>query len=116
MIQDTLRTLTHEHFAELDDPHVERTRPHHLLDIVTIALLAVLSGAEGWVAMETYGKAKPEWLSRFLESPNGIPSHATFACVLARIDPQPLEQRFQSWIERLVFDDNDHGRLTSNRL
>ncbi|MEO1134542.1 MAG: ISAs1 family transposase, partial [Cyanobacteria bacterium J06639_1] len=102
MTQDTLKTLIHEHFGELDDPRVERTRAHHLLDIIAIALLAVLSGAEGWVAMETYGKAKQEWLSRFLELPNGIPSHDTFARVLARIDPQALEQRFQSWIDRLV--------------
>ena len=102
MTQDTLKTLIHEHFGGLDDPRVERTRAHHLLDIITIALLAVLSGAEGWVAMETYGKAKQEWLSRFLELPNGIPSHDTFARVLAHIDPQALEQRFQSWVARLV--------------
>lgn len=101
MTQDTLKALIHEHFGELDAPRVERTRAYHLLDIIAITLIAVFSGAEGWIAIET-AKAKHEWLSRFLELPNGIPSHDTFGRVLARIDPQTLEQRFPRWVERLV--------------
>lgn len=66
-----------QHFASLSDPRVERTKQHLLLDIIVIAILAVISGADGWVAIETYGQSKQEWLSTFLSLPNGIPSHDT---------------------------------------
>jgi hypothetical protein len=51
-----------EHFAEIDDPRIERTKRHKLTDILTIAILAVICGAEGWVGMENFGKAKHQWL------------------------------------------------------
>jgi H+/Cl- antiporter ClcA len=72
-----------EHFAEIDDPRIERTKRHKLIDILTIAILAVICGAEGWVAMESFGKAKHQWLKKILELPNGIPSDDTFARVFA---------------------------------
>lgn len=50
------------HFADLSDPRVERTKRHRLLDIVVIALCAVISGADNWVDIEGYGKAKETWL------------------------------------------------------
>ena len=53
-----------EHFAEIDDPRIERTKRHKLIDILTIAILAVICGAEGWVAMESFGKAKHQWLKK----------------------------------------------------
>jgi len=59
--------------------------------------LAILCGADGWVAIETYGKAKEEWLKTFLELPNGIPSHDTFGRVFRQLDPEILEKNFQSW-------------------
>nr|WP_199247906.1 ISAs1 family transposase [[Phormidium] sp. ETS-05] len=72
------------------------------MDIIAIALLAVLAGAEGWDAIETYGKAKPAWLSTFLELPQGIPSHDTFRQVFARLDPEQLELSFRDWVGTLV--------------
>lgn len=72
------------------------------MDIIAIALLAVLAGAEGWDAIETYGKAKPAWLSTFLELPQGIPSHDTFRRVFARLDPEQLELSFRDWVGTLV--------------
>ena len=66
-----------EHFVEIDDPRIERTKRHKLIDILTIAILAVICGAEGWVAMESFGKAKHQWLKKILELPNGIPSQDT---------------------------------------
>jgi len=60
------------------DPRVERTRLHQLSDILTIAILAVLSGGNGWEDMEIYGVSKQAWLSSFLALPNGIPSADTF--------------------------------------
>ena len=64
-----------DHFKDLEDKRVERTKRHKLIDIVTIAICAVICGADSWVLMETYGKKKKEWLKQFLDLANGIPSH-----------------------------------------
>jgi DDE_Tnp_1-associated len=66
-----------EYFTELKDPRVERTRYHLLTDIITIAILAVIAGAQGWEDIEEYGINKKEWLQTFLELPFGIPSPDT---------------------------------------
>jgi hypothetical protein len=67
-----------EHFAHLDDPRVERTRLHQLLDIVVIAICAVIAGAESWDDIALFGEAKRAWFATFLGLPNGIPSHVHF--------------------------------------
>jgi predicted transposase YbfD/YdcC len=90
-----------DHFAEIEDPRVERTRQHKLIDIITIAICAVICGAEGWTDIETYGLTKYEWLKQFLELPNGIPSHDTFARVFARLNPQQFHQCFLNWIKSI---------------
>jgi len=74
-------------FASLQDPRVERTRLHQLSDILTIAILAVLSGGNGWEDMEIYGVSKQAWLSSFLALPNGIPS-ADIASVSAESETE----------------------------
>ncbi len=91
-----------QHNACLEDPRIERTKQHLLLDMIVIAILAVISGADGWVAIETYGQSKQEWLSTFLSLPNGIPSHDTFARLFARIEPQAFEQCFRNWISSIT--------------
>ena len=100
--RETLQSCLEEYFGQIPDPRVERTRAHQLLDIIAIALFAVLSGADGWVAIETYGNAKRSWLESFLALPNGIPSHDTFARVFARLDPKAFETSFQQWVRALV--------------
>ena len=82
------------HFEILRAPRIERSKEHLLIDIVAITILAVISGAEGWVAIEIYGKAKYECLKGFLELSNGIPSHDTFSRVFARIEPQKFQDSF----------------------
>lgn len=67
-----------EHFADLEDPRVDRTKLHQLIDIMIIAICAVICGADTWVAVEEFGNAKIDWFRTFLELPNGIPSHDTF--------------------------------------
>ena len=76
-----------DYFAGLEDPRIDRTKQHQLIDVITIAICAVICGADSWVAIETYGQAKQEWLRRFLALPNGIPSHDTFARIFALISP-----------------------------
>ena len=83
-----------DHFCEIDDPRVERTKQHKLIDIITIAICAVICGADSWVGIETYGRAKYEWLKQFLELPNGIPSGDTFCRVFSRLDPKEFRALF----------------------
>ena len=85
-------------FADLTDPRTDHTLHHKLIDIVTIAILAVICGAEGWTDIEAFGNAKESWLRKFLELPNGIPSHDTFRLVFIRLDAQEFEQCFINWV------------------
>ena len=89
----------HEYFATVTDPRVERTKLHLLMDILVMAICAVICGADTWVEMEAYGRAKEKWLRQFLPLPNGIPSHDTFARVLARLKPEELQQCFLRWMQ-----------------
>jgi len=91
-----------EHFDEIEDPRIERTKRHKLIDILTIAILAVICGADSWVGMESFGQAKQTWLKRILELPNGIPSHDTFARVFARLNPEQFQACFLNWVRSLV--------------
>jgi hypothetical protein len=72
-----------EHFSKVSDPRIDRSKEHKLIDIIAIAICAVICGAEGWVDIELFGKSKLPWLKSFLELPNGIPSHDTFGRVFS---------------------------------
>ena len=67
-----------------DDPRIDRTKRHKLLDIVAIAICGTICGADSWVDIELFGNCKEEWFKSFLELPGGIPSHDTFGDVFAR--------------------------------
>jgi len=86
------------HFATLDDPRVERTKHHSLIAILTIALCALICGADGWVEVEEFGTAKRAWFDTFLDVPQGIPSHDTFGRVFAALDPDRFEACFRDWV------------------
>lgn len=102
MNREALQACLEKYFGQIADPRVEGTRAHQLLDIIAIALLALLSGADSWVGIATYGNAKHSWLATFLALPNGIPSPDTFARVFARLEPVALEASFQQWMRALV--------------
>lgn len=90
-----------EHFGRIKDPRIERSKEHKLIDIITIAVCAVICGAEGWVDIENFGKSKMTWLKTFLELPNGIPSHDTFGRVFSLINPEEFQESFHSWVQSI---------------
>ena len=94
------RTLL-AHFENLPDPRLDRTKKHRLLDILVVAICAVIGGADSWPAVVTFGNAKLDWFRRFLELPNGIPAHDTFARVFALLNPQKVQACFRSWLTAL---------------
>jgi predicted transposase YbfD/YdcC len=87
--------------AEIPDPR-RHNRIHLLGDIVTIAIFAVICGADGWAEVEEYGRRKQAWLKTFLALPEGIPSHDTFGRVFARLKPEEFERCFMAWMAGLV--------------
>lgn len=88
-------------FAQVEDPRIERTKQHRLRDILIIAICGVICGAEGWVGIEEFGKAKEAWFTELLQLPNGIPSHDTFGRVFALIDPKQFEASFVQWVQEI---------------
>jgi predicted transposase YbfD/YdcC len=97
-----------QHFAQLQEPRVERTRRHPLMNIVFIAVCALLSGGNDFVGMEKFGKAKKAWLEKFLDLSNGIPSHDTFGRVIQALQPEQFIACFQQWVA--AFTDTEPGR------
>ena len=90
----------------MEDPRLDNHRNlrHNLTDILVITILATICGAETWEEVNEFGIAKYEWLSTFLELPNGIPSHDTFGRVFSLINPSKFEACFRQWIESLEID------------
>ena len=86
-----------DHFAELTDPR-RREVTYPLINVVVIAVCAVICGADDFVAIAKFGRTKHEWLSRFLDLREGIPSHDRFNAIFAAIKPAEFEKCLLSWI------------------
>lgn len=91
-----------DHFKDLEDPRVEYWVDPYRLDIIGLTICAVLYGADTWVAIETYGRAKAAWLRQFLALPNGIASHDTIALLFAALNPDALQTCFLGWVRSVA--------------
>ena len=89
-----------ECFGDMPDPRVEGRCDHILVEILLIAVSAVLCGAESWSEVEEFGNAKESWLRQYLTLAAGIPSHDTFSRVFRLLNADDFQQRFMRWVER----------------
>ena len=91
-----------ECLKKVPDPRVQRSQRHKLMDILVIALCATIAGANDWTGVVQFGKARRDWLSTFLELPNGIASHDTFGRIFQIIDSQALERVCIEWLQSIA--------------
>ncbi len=105
---ESLKESLERCFGDIPDNRVIGKTAHKLIDIISVSLLAVVCGADSRVGIETTcgqvlcGRAKQTWLKTFLELPNGIPSHDTFARVIRKLNPETLEKNFQAWVKQMT--------------
>src|ERR1700680_976915 len=89
------------HFDALEDPRIARCKRHLLGDILFLAVCAMIAGANDFVAMQKFGYAKRDWRKKFLELPNGIPSHDTLGRVFSLLDGEQFIQCFLGWVQTI---------------
>lgn len=90
-----------EHFSKLPDPRIERNKLHNLVDILVLTICAVISGAEGWEDIASFGRSQHDWLKRYIELKNGVPSHDCIAYVISRISPKGFQECFINWTQSI---------------
>ncbi len=107
---DTLISLANG-FMVVHDPRIDRAKKHNLVDIIMIALCATICGADGWEEIEIFAEKREDWFKKFLELPNGIPSHDTMYRVFSRINPKELNNVFVRWTGSL--NQNIEGKVVA---
>ena len=90
-----------EHLGKVTDPRIGNATRHKFIDILVIAICAVVCGADGWSDVALFGRSKAKWLKTFLELPHGIPSHDTFGRVFGLINPEEFERTFLGWVAEI---------------
>lgn len=87
------------YFNNLNDPRVRKRCDHFMIDIIVIALCAVICRCDNWQQIEAFGQRREDWFRRFLRLPNGIPSHDTFERLFQRLDPLAFQHQFCQWAQ-----------------
>jgi len=91
-----------EHFEDLPDPRVRGRTDYPLIEIVFLCISAIISGFDGWEAIEDFGKGKLDWLKKYLPYENGIPRHDTIARVMSCLSPKALQSSFVNWVQSIA--------------
>ena len=91
-----------DHFSQIPDPRLDRKKRHLLIDILVISICGAICGADDWVAIEAFGRAKYDWFKTFLRLPHGIPSHDTFGRVFWLISPAAFQECYSQWIQAVI--------------
>lgn len=93
---------TYKHFAKVTDPRVNRGANYSLTEMIFLTLCASIAGADSWADVERFGKAKLDWLRKFIPLEKGIPSHDTLGRVFARLDSVEFYAALQSWTNEIA--------------
>lgn len=91
-----------DHFESIEDPRSQRNQLYTLSEILLVTLLAVICGAEGWCDVENYGKAKIDYLRRYLDYINGVPSDDTIRRLFRSINPENFKVIFHEWVKSIA--------------
>jgi hypothetical protein len=100
MIPETVPPII-DFFSDIKDPRIDRKKCHPLIEVIVIALLAVMAFAKGWEDIELYGKAKKAWLKQSLPLKHGIPKHDVYRRVFNRLNPRDIERCFMAWVRAI---------------
>lgn len=98
---DVLVERIQEHFGGLDDPRIERTRHHPLINILVMTLCGAMAGADGWDELAGFAKSRASWFADFLDMPHGTPSADTFRRVLCALRPREFEACFRGFVNAM---------------
>jgi len=91
-----------EHFNEVEDPRRQAGLRHPLIEILFIAICAMIAGADDWVGIARFGQAKRSWFEKYLELKHGIPSHDTFGDVFSVLNPEQFSKAFSGWMKMIA--------------
>ena len=90
-----------DHFIDLEDPRIDRTKRHLVIDIIAITVLATISGMHNWIEIVDWAKGNEKWLKTILKLPGGVPSHDTFGRVFSLINPDAFQNAFMMWVDSI---------------
>ena len=96
-----------DHFTDVEDPRIDRTKAHSLIDILFISVAATIAGCDGPTEIEDFTREKLSWFRKFVKLENGVPSHDTIGRVLSLIKPEQFQAAFLDWIASFVCDDGE---------
>lgn len=90
------------HFDQVEDPRRQAGLRYPLIEVLFIAICAIIAGADDWVAIERFGRAKFSWFQKYLTLKHGIPAHDTFGDVFGVLDPEQFAEAFTSWMQMIA--------------
>jgi len=89
-------------FEDLSDPRRDRNQVHSLFDVIAISILAVLCGADDWVAVSLWADCNLSWLQEAGICNKGVPSHDTLSRFFRHVDTTEFEQGFIRWTQQIA--------------